>query len=45
MEVMDTSLDKFYRICVDLKIKMPERVLARIAYCVCSGHAANLMLF
>jgi len=34
MEVADASLDRFYRACVDQSKHIPERVLARIAFCV-----------
>lgn len=34
MEEMDTSLDKFYRTCVDLELPIPEPVLGYIAYSV-----------
>ena len=34
MEVMDISLDKFYRLCVDMGRKLPEPFLARVAYSV-----------
>ena len=34
MEVMDSSLDKFYRMCVDLKRTIEEKYLRKIAYCV-----------
>lgn len=34
MEVMDTSLDKFYRMCVDQGQSIPEPVLSRLSFCV-----------
>ncbi|CAK5078767.1 unnamed protein product [Meloidogyne enterolobii] len=37
MEVMDISLDKFYRLCVDMGRKLPEPFLARVAYSVVVG--------
>jgi serine/threonine protein kinase len=37
MEVMDTSLDKFYRMCVDSHYKCPEPFIAKVALCVALG--------
>ena len=37
MEVMDTSLDKFYRMCEDLTRPIPELILAKIALAVTSA--------
>lgn len=37
MEVMDTSLDKFYRMCVDSKKRIPELFIAKVALCVIQG--------
>lgn len=37
MEVMDTSLDKFYRICVDKNIPRPEPFIAKVALSVVEG--------
>lgn len=34
MEVMDISLDKFYRMCVDIKRKIPELFIAKITLSV-----------
>jgi hypothetical protein len=34
MEVMDTSLDKFYRMCIDSHRQLPEMFLAKCALCV-----------
>lgn len=34
MEVMDTSLDKFYRLCVDMNRQLPEAFIAHIALSV-----------
>jgi len=34
MEVMDTSIDKFYRMCVDQGQSIPEPVLSRLSFCV-----------
>ncbi len=34
METMDTSLDKFYKMCVDLHQSVPEVCVTRIAICV-----------
>lgn len=34
MEVMDISLDKFYRLCVDMGRTLPEPFIARVAYSV-----------
>ncbi|VDP06237.1 unnamed protein product [Soboliphyme baturini] len=34
MEVMDTSVDKFFRMCSDLRRPIPEPVLSRLAYSV-----------
>lgn len=35
MEVMDISLDKFYRMCVDINQKIPELFIAKIILSVC----------
>ncbi|KAL3092380.1 hypothetical protein niasHS_007589 [Heterodera schachtii] len=37
MEVMDISLDKFYRLCVDMGRQVPEKFVARVAYSVVEG--------
>jgi len=37
MEVMDISLDKFYRMCVDQSIPMPEPFIANVALSVVEG--------
>jgi len=37
MEVMDISLDKFYRMCVDTKTPRPEPFIAKVALSVIEG--------
>ena len=37
MEVMDTSLDKFYKMCVDQKTRIPEPFIAKVALSVIQG--------
>lgn len=37
MEVMDTSLDKFYRMCVDAKLRIPEEFISKVALSVIQG--------
>uniref|UniRef100_A0AC35TV94 Protein kinase domain-containing protein n=1 Tax=Rhabditophanes sp. KR3021 TaxID=114890 RepID=A0AC35TV94_9BILA len=37
MEVMDTSLDKFYKICVDQKANLPEIFVAKVASAIVEG--------
>ncbi|CDW61199.1 Pkinase domain containing protein [Trichuris trichiura] len=34
MEAMDTSLDKFYRMCIDLNHSIPEFFLSRVAFSI-----------
>ncbi|KHJ44848.1 kinase domain protein [Trichuris suis] len=34
MEAMDTSLDKFYRMCIDLNHNIPEFFLSRVAFSI-----------
>lgn len=42
MELMDTSLDKFYRKVLEKNMKIPEDILGEIAVSV-SGLAQNLL--
>lgn len=44
MEVMDTSLDKFYKMCVDLKKPIPETVIGKVAHSVSIFHFNVLYL-
>jgi len=44
MEVMDISLDKFYRLCVDMGRKLPEPFLARVAYSVSFLNYLNIKM-
>ncbi|KAI1732137.1 protein kinase domain-containing protein [Ditylenchus destructor] len=37
MQVMDISLDKFYRMCVDMQTPVPEQFIAKIALSVVDG--------
>jgi hypothetical protein len=37
MEVMDISLDKFYRLMTDMGRRLPESFVARVAYSVIKG--------
>jgi len=37
MEVMDTSLDKFYKMCVDQNTRIPEPFISRVALSVIQG--------
>lgn len=34
MEVMDVSLDKFYRMCIDMNKPVPELFIAKVALSV-----------
>ena len=37
MELMDASLDRFYRTCEDRQLQIPHFVLARIAFATVNG--------
>ena len=45
MEVMDTSLDKFYRLVFDNKHTIPENVLGKIALAVSSSFIFSMAFF
>ena len=42
MEVMDISLDKFYRMCVDTKTPRPEPFIAKVALSVRASHCNTM---